>query len=265
MKIPVFLLVLALIGSGLSSPGSLRAVDVLAPYWAYQIGIGMRLAELRTVAGKRYTGVTVEAMDQQRIQFTHSRGRSVEFLVSILDPNLYVGAGGAPQNGAPQNVQPRRTAGGPLALMMTAREREATGVDKLEISEQSVLKRWLSYTSLDFPSAGTGTHKLDRQEQQALGNWLAQKHSALHAADGPGVPIQLPIKSWISGRDFTGFQQGRIFQLGNGQSWQQTDQTAAQFYPDVSGKPIHVHIRASGAHYLMSVQGAGEIFVKPVQ
>lgn len=257
---------LALIGAGLSSPRSLRAVDVLAPYWAYQIGIGMRLPELRTVAGKRYVGVRVEAIDQQRIQFSHSRGRDVEFLVSILDPNLYAGAGGAPQNGAPpQNDRPRRHIVGPLAAMMSAGEREATGVDKLEVSEQTVLKRWLAYTSTDFPSAGTGTHKLDRQEQQALGNWLAQKRSALHAGEGPGVPIQLPVNSWISGLDFTGFQQGRIFQLGNGQAWQQTDQRAAQFYSDASGKPIRVHIRANGGHYLMSVDGAGEIFVKPAR
>lgn len=261
MKIRAFLLMLALIGTNLSSPGSLRAVDILAPYWAYQIGIGMRLSELRTVAGKRYTGVTVEAIDQQRIQFTHSQGRSVEFLVSILDPNLYVGAGGAPQN----DRRPRAVVVGPLAAMMSARERVATGVDKLEVSEQTVLKRWLAYASLDFPSAGTGTHKLDRQEQQALGNWLAQKRSAWHAGEGPGAPIQLPVKSWISGRDFTGFQQGRIFQLGNGQSWQQTDQRAASFYSDATGKPIPIHIRASGGYYIMSVQGAGEIVVKPVR
>ncbi len=81
---------------------------------------------------------------------------------------------------------------------------------------------------------------------------------------GPRLPvIQLPIDTWIKG-DFVGFEQGRVFQLGNNQSWQQLDNKTIKFYRDASGHAAKVHIRASGGSYYMSVEGAGEIWVKPL-
>lgn len=260
MRSFTFALMLFLTGVACMAPVMAQVVQVLPPPWAYQINVGMRLGELRTVSGRQYTRVRVEALDNQRIQFTHSQGRSIEWLVSIVDPKTYANSP-APQNGAGGRV-----AAGSLAAMMTAQNRVATGVDKLDELEQLTLKNWLGQGRAPFPTANNGMHKLDPREKAAMERWLDQKRIEMNpglAAQPPGPPIQLPVNSWISAQDFTGFQQGRVFNLGNGQSWQQTDQTNQRFSRQVSGGVIKVHIHAEGGLYRMSIHGAGQIFVKP--
>ena len=237
-------------------------VAVLAPPWAYQIVVGMRLPELRTVSGKHYTRVRVEALDTQRIQFTHSQGRAIEWLVSIIDPNTY-GNPAAGQSGDGGRRPVAVVMPGCLAAMMTDQQRTESGVDKLVESEQLTLKNWLSQGTASFPTANSGTHKLDRNEKAALMRWLNQKRVETNPGLSPPVPIRLPVNSSIPGQEFTGFEQGRVFKLNNGQLWQQTETTTRQYSRQFGGAPIRVHIRAAGLHYLMSIEGAGEIMVKP--
>ncbi|MFC5456717.1 hypothetical protein [Prosthecobacter fluviatilis] len=241
------------------SPARAQVVEVLAPAWAYQLSPGMRLAELRTQAGRVYTRVKIEALDTQRIQFTHSQGRSIEFLVSIIDPTNPAAAGVG-----------RRAPAGPLAAMMTNRERQVTGVDKLNESEQLVLKDYVERPSAIIPRWINSANNLSASEVQSLSAWLNQVRQARHPEVKPKVaapafqgPVHVPLDNWISGRTFTGFKQGRIFKLGNGQPWEQVDNKAAAFYPLANGGVLKVHIRAHGAIYIMSVEGAGDIVVKP--
>lgn len=260
MKMVLFPLMLALMVLACVTPARAQ-VQVLPPAWAYQLSVGMRLAELRTVAGKQYTHVTIEALDTMQVQFTHSRGRRVEYLVSIRDPNTYEPA---PQRKIPQG---QGQWVGPLAVMMSDRQRAATGADKLDDNEQMTLKSWLGQARAPFPTVNNGMQKLSPQEKSAMEAWLDKRRVEMHpslVAGPPSVAPQLPVNSSILG-DFLGFAQGRVFQLSNHQSWQQIDNKTIKFYRDITGKPVRVNIRASGLHYLMSVEGAGEILVKPVR
>lgn len=260
MRCFTFALILLLTTAVCMTPVLAQVIVVLPPAWAYQIDVGMRLSELRTVSGKHYTRVRVEALDTQRIQFTHSQGRAIEWLVSIIDPNTY-GNPAAGQNGGGG----RRPVAVPgcLAAMMTDQQRAETGVDKLVESEQLTLKNWLGQGTASFPMANNGTHKLDRHEKATLMRWLNQKRVETNPGQSPPVPIRLPVNSSIAGQEFTGFEQGRVFKLNNGQLWQQTDTTTRQYSRQFGGAPIRVHIRAAGLHYLMNIEGAGEIMVKP--
>lgn len=258
MKIMTLPLMLVLIGMACIAPARAQ-VQVLAPAWAYQLQVGMRLSELRTVAGKQYFGVTIEALDTMQIQFTHSQGRRVEYLVSIRDPNTYATAP-APQNNARQEV-------GPLAAMMSAQNRAATGVDKLNDDEQMTLKNWLPEAKARFPTSTGLNDKLTAQERSALSYWLNHKRAELIPAVAAEMigQIHVPLDSYIAG-DFVGFELGRVYRLSNHQAWKQIDRTAMSVYPDASHRPVKVHIRAAGGDfYFMSVQGVkGEIMVKPV-
>lgn len=77
-------------GLWLATPRTAHAVDVMAPYWAYELKVGMRLAELRTMSGVTYRKVRIEAMTTVQMQFSHAGGVQVELLTNIIDPNQYL-------------------------------------------------------------------------------------------------------------------------------------------------------------------------------
>lgn len=154
---------------------------------------------------------------------------------------------------------------GPLAKMMTAPDRAATGVDKLPFHVQTNLKNWLSQPHSPFPLVQNGNEQLTVQEKTALHSWLDQWRIQRYAQNNSGGngAIQTPVESWIEG-GFTGFEPGRIFTLHNRQHWQQNDMRQQHFDQDISGRLVKVYIRSEGSYYYMRVEGAGEVMVKPM-
>lgn len=156
---------------------------------------------------------------------------------------------------------------GPLAALMSPRDRALTGVDKIPDDQQMVLQAWLTQPLASFPTAASSVNQLVEDERLTLMSWLNQKRVEKNPqyVAGPGQGLHLPVKSWIQGSQFMGFHPGRVYKLGNGQSWVQVSDKTTQVYPDMSGHVKHVYIEATfaGSTYRMIVDGAGEVMVKP--
>jgi len=93
-------------------------------------------------------------------------------------------AAAAAQRAAAQPVGP-----GPLAAMMPAHTREASGVDKLDLNEQTALKGWVDHPSKTPLPTHTWEPKLTPTEKQALTTWLDQKWFANLP---PAMRMQMP-------------------------------------------------------------------------
>lgn len=200
------------------------------------------------------------------------RQRQYQLQLAALQAQQAQNAADAQQNmlaqQAQQGQQNMAAQTGPLAAMMPAHTRAASGVDKLNLYEQESLTRWLKNGNMQSPTTTTWVRKLEYSEREVLTAWMNQKRAALHPAQPvmAGPAPRMPVDSWIRGQDFSGFQNGRIYRLGNGQAWQQIDNTAANYYPDMSGNVVKVHITANnGNNYIMTVAGAGQILVVPAQ
>lgn len=184
---------LALVSAGLAVPGTARAqVEIMAPYWAYQLQAGTFLAELRTMTGVTYRNVRIQAINVQQMQFSHSRGVNIEMLTNIVDPNQYLqrgmevpsqprGGGGntvvvAPQ---PREREPDATVGvnGPVAQLMAAPLQVTTGVLKLTHREQQALIAWAKSDG-SGGTRGLGLDKLTEYERAQLMDWLSARVAA---------------------------------------------------------------------------------------
>lgn len=185
------------IGTGVAVPGTVKAqIEILAPYWAYQLEAGTFLAELRTFSGVTYRNVRIQAINAQQMQFSHSRGVNVEMLTNIVDPNQYLqrgmdvprqGGGNSKGGGyvtvvpvpAPKKREPDATVGlnGPLAQLMAAPQQVSTGVVKLTHREQYALIAW-SKSNGSGGTKGLGLDKLTEYEKAMLMEWLSARVAA---------------------------------------------------------------------------------------
>jgi hypothetical protein len=102
-------------------------------------------------------------------------------------------------------------------------------------------------TAADFQAAGLA--KLSEQEIATLNQWLSRYTAAMIVASTGGATGTL-IESHISG-EFTGWQGETIFELDNGQVWQQA--TYAYHY-HYAYRPRVTIVRVSGG-YRMQVEG----------
>lgn len=185
------------IGAGLGPGVSARAqIEILAPYWAYQLEAGTFLAELRTFSGVTYRNVRIQAINVQQMQFSHSRGVNIEMLTNIVDPNQYLQRGmevprqgGGNKSGGgyvtvvpvpvPKQREPDATVGlnGPLAQLMAAPQQVSTGVVKLTHREQNALIAW-SKSNGSGGTKGLGLEKLTEYEKAMLMEWLSARVTA---------------------------------------------------------------------------------------
>ncbi len=151
---------------------------------------------------------------------------------------------------------------GVLAAMMTPDVRAASGVDKLDINDQTLLKLFLTDKNIQAPVSNTWGLKLLPAEKDVLTAWMNQKRQALFpakVADGAGQ--KMPIHTYLTG-NFTGLAPGKVYRLGNDQLWEQIDSTTKavqQYHNDTSVTISHER----GAYY-MTVSGFGAVMVKRV-
>lgn len=263
--------------------GAAHAVDVMAPYWAYQLQVGMRLEELRTHSGVIYRNVRIQAMTTVEMQFSHSRGVSVELMTNIIDPNQYLkpatvvpGAGSNVHGAAPPAGGNAVGRNGPLAEAMPAAVRVASGVEKLTPAEQRAVMRWAESDG-SRNTQGLGLEKLTRTEQQHLINWLsAQITSQQSDQAGTSSGRQNPPDAFTAGggqlpqgsvrsqiHHFFGFEPGRTFQLQDGTKWQQLDEVHVGVNALTSPKVVIYPWRDS---WVMQVEGQEQrVHVKPVR
>lgn len=234
------------LGLGVGLPGAAQGVEVMAPHWAYQLQVGMRLEELRTVSGVTYRNVRIQALTTVQMQFSHSRGTQVELLTNIIDPNQYLdpakvvvtpgrGHGGGAVPGGYGTV-PLVGKNGPLASEMPLAVRTSSGVEKLTAGEQQQLIRWVESDGRRDPQ-GTGLEKLTRGEQRELIEWVSAwltKEPMEQAGGGGQNPPdaftvgggRLPegaVKGQIS--RFFGFAKDQRFEMRDGTKWRQLDDT----------------------------------------
>ncbi len=73
---------------------------------------------------------------------------------------------------AAQNTPAQPAGPGPLAAMMPAHSRAASGVDKLDMDEQTALKNWVDHPGYNAPTTNTWAQKLDPTEKQVLTTWM---------------------------------------------------------------------------------------------
>lgn len=172
----------------LAAPETARGLEVLAPYWAYQLQAGAFLAELRTFSGVTYHNVRIQAINAQQMQFSHSRGVNMEMLTNIVDPNHYLQPGmkvNPPRQGGGRAASrerepaPEPTVGrnGPLAQLMPAPTQVTTGVLKLTHWEQKALITWARSDGSNG-THGLGLEKLTEYEKAQLMHWLSERVAA---------------------------------------------------------------------------------------
>ena len=108
---------------------------------------------------------------------------------------------------------------------MSAEEFKAAGLDKLSPAELTALNQWLSGTlKVETAKATAAAEATVKDKVQGFFDFTGKKES---------------VKSKLVG-EFTGFSQGRIYKLENGQEWQQTGSAnlvARLSNPDVEMRP----------------------------
>lgn len=177
-------LALALAGIGMETASG---IEVLAPYWAYQLQAGAFLSELRTLNGVTYRNVRIQAISVQQMQFSHSQGISIEWLTNIVDPNQYLqrgmdiprqtrSGGGSALAARARAPEPNPNVGlnGPLAQMMSAPQQVSTGVVKLTHREQNDVIAWAKSDG-SRGTGGLGLEKLTEREKAQLMDWLSAR------------------------------------------------------------------------------------------
>ncbi|WP_395736215.1 hypothetical protein [Prosthecobacter sp.] len=237
----------------------------------------------RQAAAEAYARQQQYLMEAQKIQDAQRAQRAAERAERqrILDAEearqrqqyeAEVAAAQAQQAAAMQQQQQATAAAqanqvGPLAAMMSSRDRAASGVDKLDMNEQAALREWVMNPNLQSPNNNTWRQKLQQQEREVLAAWLNQKRfdnlspAMKERVPGPGVNHDDgAVSSFLQG-NFDGFAPGKIFHLVNGKAYQQTGGRTQSFYSYSNGTKVTLRPIGSGI-YVMNVPGAGEVNVK---
>ncbi|NIJ68174.1 hypothetical protein [Xanthomonas sp. 60] len=102
----------------------------------------------------------------------------------------------------------QRAGAGELRQQMSPAEFKAAGLDKLDAAELAALDRWLQ--------ARAGAAALEAAREEGRQEVVSKNRGFLDFGS------REPIVSTLPG-EFRGFAQGRVYVLGNGQHWEQTD------------------------------------------
>ena len=97
---------------------------------------------------------------------------------------------------------------GELRQQMSPAEFKAAGLDKLDAAELAALDHWLQ--------ARAGAAALEAAREEGRQEVVSKNRGFLDFGS------REPIVSTLPG-EFRGFAQGRVYVLGNGQHWEQTD------------------------------------------
>ena len=197
------------------------------------------------------------AKEDQEIAMAAERQRQYEVAMATAAANAAAANAAAQQNSI---AHP-----GPLAAMMSGQVRSTSGVDKLDVNEQTDLKNWVTNRHAQTPPLNFWEQKLQQPEKETMTVWLNQQRRQLFAdqgGDGGAGGPRMPVESYLRG-NFTGFSPGKIYHLANDQKWQQTESKvkSVTLYHNDTKASIH----AEGSIYVMTVDGVGSVHMKLVR
>lgn len=143
--------------------------------------------------------------------------------------------------------------------MMSARQFQAAGLNKLSAQELAALNAWLGH------QLRTGTAAPAPAAAPAAPAAVAPPPASEQTFGAPPAPTPVETSDHITSRiagNFDGFYSGAIFKLANGQVWKETDSTVFKIDLD---SPV-VHIKKSWSGYLMRLDNYGtQVFVRRIK